>query len=989
MAYKALYRKYRPTNFDEVMGQKYIIQTLKNSIVNNKVGHAYIFSGPRGIGKTTIARILAKAVNCNNTVDGNPCNEDNCEVCKSINEGSAIDVIEIDAASNNGVDEMRSLLEKVNFLPANFKYKIYIIDEVHMLSMSAFNALLKTLEEPPLHVIFILATTEPHKVPATILSRCQRFDFKPLNIYEIKEQLQKIRTLEGINITDEALEVIADAAEGGMRDALSILDQVSAYVSEEITAEDVNNITGRVATKDLLTLVKKISEGKASEALDAVNNILNTGKEVNVLVQSLLGICRDIILFQNVKSLEGSTLVNYPEFIELTESVKKNKLFKYVDILNDIQNKIKYTNTPKIYLEVGVVKMISNEAQPQVVQTTNAEVDLQEVYDKIYQLEYALKNQNNKPNEDFGEFKDFAKSKLEFLEEMISKCVVSPKDLEERIEVLEDAVEEQLEQKDTNTLLSRIEALEAKAGIEVAEAEPKEYVELHQHNLLIERVNKLETELLSKEPVQVIQEAYQNTSNNELQERLDNIEKMFNDNVTNVLDKRYDELNNRLIVVENKPVQQAVSEEPNLFSVAQSDNAYVEQALDDIRLQLEAYQNTFLTINEFNEKLATLEYKPSESNNNASVDLSDIYIRLEAMQQELNKMATAPTKEAEFVPSLLGEKEVNAPDTYAFENDDFFNTVDDSYRSSEETEQERENYVALFTKVNDLQKDVEAQKNELQENIAAVIDIKKQIEELSTTSINDKVLEEIESKISNVKEYTIKVGARLTALEENIKNAKAEPERPVIAPRPQPITTPLREEQKELKQIVVPQEEKETLPEGQVDDTARAYDIKIIENILHQSRDRKNMDDKEKINSVWNRLTSLVPKELSGVANTLSEGKVVVNGANYLIIVYQNAKVCNYLMGSQNHYNAKQVIRTTLQRDYDFIALPMNTWVEKSTEYKGQYHMGIKYPKLSPINNPELKVINIVNKDSFQTTSSQNYDKAKELFGSSLIREVK
>ena len=178
MAYKALYRRYRPTNFDEVVGQKYIIQTIKNSIANDKIGHAYLFSGSRGIGKTTIARIIAKAVNCKELDHGNPCNK--CKVCESINDGSNIDVVEIDAASNNGVDEMRSLLEKVNFLPATLTYKIYIIDEVHMLSISAFNALLKTLEEPPAHVIFILATTEPHKVPATILSRCQRFDFKPL-----------------------------------------------------------------------------------------------------------------------------------------------------------------------------------------------------------------------------------------------------------------------------------------------------------------------------------------------------------------------------------------------------------------------------------------------------------------------------------------------------------------------------------------------------------------------------------------------------------------------------------------------------------------------------------------------------------------------------------------------------------------------------------------------------------------------------------------
>ena len=300
MAYKSIYRRYRPMDFDEVIGQKYIIQTIKNSIANDKIGHAYLFSGPRGIGKTTIARIVAKALNCLDRHNGNPCNE--CSVCKSINEGSAIDVIEIDAASNNGVDEMRNLLEKVNFLPTSFKKKIYIIDEVHMLSMSAFNALLKTLEEPPMHVMFILATTEPHKVPATILSRCQRYDFKPLKENEIISQLKKIKEIEKINIEDDALEIIAEAAEGGMRDALSIMDQVYAYGNDLITAEDVNNITGRVSVNDLIALLNLINDSKVSDSLDLVNEILNTGKEVSVLINSILMLCRDIVLYQNVKN---------------------------------------------------------------------------------------------------------------------------------------------------------------------------------------------------------------------------------------------------------------------------------------------------------------------------------------------------------------------------------------------------------------------------------------------------------------------------------------------------------------------------------------------------------------------------------------------------------------------------------------------------------------------------------------------------------------
>ena len=488
MAYKSLYRRYRPTNFDEVVGQKYIIQTIKNSIMNEKIGHAYLFSGPRGIGKTTIARIIAKAVNCPNTEEANPCN--NCVACKSINDGSSIDVIEIDAASNNGVDEMRNLLEKVNFLPGSFKYKIYIIDEVHMLSISAFNALLKTLEEPPMHVIFILATTEPHKVPATILSRCQRFDFKPLNVNEIKTQLTKVKELENINITEEAIEVIAEAAEGGMRDALSILDQVSAYGETVIDVDSINNITGRVSTNDILKLVKLINEVKVSDALDAANEILNKGKEVSTLIQAMLSICRDFILYQNARNnLSNKVIFQNEVFISLANTIKKGKLFKYVDVLNDIQNKIKYTNSPKIYLEVGIVKMVSSESSSQTVQISE-DIDLSEIYDKIYALE-SLVNQvlQRKETDDLGEFKDFTKSKLEFLEEVVSRCAVPPRDLEERIELLE-------EQATPDELENRIKLLENKVFNEQTVVE-QEVVPQANNEELINRVNLLSDELHS------------------------------------------------------------------------------------------------------------------------------------------------------------------------------------------------------------------------------------------------------------------------------------------------------------------------------------------------------------------------------------------------------------------------------------------------------------------------------------------------------------
>ena len=914
MAYKSIYRRYRPIDFEEVIGQKYIIQTIKNSILNDKIGHAYLFSGPRGIGKTTIARIVAKAVNCLNPNEGNPCNA--CDVCKAVNEGSAIDVIEIDAASNNGVDEMRNLLEKVNFLPSSFKKKIYIIDEVHMLSMSAFNALLKTLEEPPVHVMFILATTEPHKVPATILSRCQRYDFKPLTIEEIKEQLNKVKDNEHINIDDAALEIVAEAAEGGMRDALSIMDQIFAYGKDEISAEDVNNITGRVSSDDIIELLKVVNECKVSDALDKANNILNTGKEVNTLINSMLTLCRDLVLYQNVKNtVNAKYIYTQDNFIELSKTIKKHKIFKFIDILNDTLNKIKHSNTPKIYLEVGIVKMISNDSQ--VTQTSIAEsVDLTDVYDRMQNLE-SLFNQikQQKNNDDINEFKDFTKSKLEFLEEVVSRCAVPPKDLEERIEFLEEqATNEELDR--------RLKVVENKLN----------------DSCNIESANQ------------------ENVSSLDFADRINSLE----DAITNIV-------NNVSNNVENK-------EDPELINKIQ-----------DIALQLEAYENIFVKQSDLNEQLE--KFKSPQNN------FEDLYDRIAKIEESLNNTPIDSTHEE---PSAKFEHE-HSERFDQIENEDFFNTYDDSYVDASEFEKMNDNYLTLLNKVVELQNSIKDEKEEIEKYIVLFNELHEYVSNIPTNNIDEETIKKLEDQINDVKEYSIKVGSRCTALEEKIKGFKQEAEtKQTIQRRPQPFETPLREEQQVREQTIVPtevvekvvEETVEQLPEGQIDETAKVYDIRVIENILHQSRDRKNIEDKDKINSVWYRLSSLVPQNLASVAATLSEGKVVVNGANYFIIVYQKASVCNYLMNAQNHYEAKEVLRLTLQKEYDFIALPINTWHEKSTEYKGQYHMGIRYPKLTPINNPELKVINVT-KNPFQTQGSQNYDKATQIFGKTLIREVK
>ena len=320
MSYKALYRTYRPQTFEEIVGQDVIVKTLQNSIINKKIGHAYLFCGPRGTGKTSIARIFAKVLNCPNAHDAKSCNE--CSVCNEITSGTSPDVIEIDAASNNGVDEIRELRDKVNFLPSGTKYKVYIIDEVHMLSTAAFNALLKTLEEPPAHAIFILATTEPNKVLPTIISRCQRYDFKSLTNEEIYTRLEAVCNKEGIKYEKNALMSIAIAADGGMRDALSFLDQAISLCDDTINDFVASNITGNVDKNTLLELAKYIEEKNISKSLEKINELQNSGRDTQKIVNGLLGFYRDVLLFK--ANIDNNQEDNYREPLFWEPPIKPN-----------------------------------------------------------------------------------------------------------------------------------------------------------------------------------------------------------------------------------------------------------------------------------------------------------------------------------------------------------------------------------------------------------------------------------------------------------------------------------------------------------------------------------------------------------------------------------------------------------------------------------------------------------------------------------------
>ena len=356
MAYVALYRAYRPQTFKEVAGQKPIIQTLKNAIKLNKVAHAYLFAGPRGTGKTTMAKIMAKALNCQHGPTDDPCNE--CEICQGITKGTISDVIEIDAASNNGVDEIRELRDNVKYLPSQCRYKVYIIDEVHMLSQGAFNALLKTLEEPPAHVVFILATTEPNKIPLTILSRCQRFDFQAISESDMVERLKKVCLDEKLNVSDEALHLVASLSEGGMRDALSLLDQSISFSSDDlISTDDILAVSGNVSDKLILDLLRKIKDGEASNALDVLNKVLDSGKEISKVISDITFFLRNVLLFKINKIESTKEIYKDSDYITFANSIDNSLIYKYLDILNDTLNNIKYTNQKRAFLEISIIKM--------------------------------------------------------------------------------------------------------------------------------------------------------------------------------------------------------------------------------------------------------------------------------------------------------------------------------------------------------------------------------------------------------------------------------------------------------------------------------------------------------------------------------------------------------------------------------------------------------------------------------------------------------
>ncbi|QSX05825.1 DNA polymerase III subunit gamma/tau [Sedimentibacter sp. zth1] len=387
MSHQALYRRFRSKTFDEIIGQEHVVKTLKNQILSNNVAHAYLFCGIRGTGKTSTAKILARAVNCLNNADGNPCNE--CEICKSILNETNMDVVEMDAASNNGVDDIRELRDKVKFMPSKSKYKVYIIDEVHMLSKGAFNALLKTLEEPPEHLIFILATTEPQKIPATILSRCQRFDLRRITVEDTVKNMQNICDEIGVEIDEKALKLIAANSDGAMRDALSILDRCLTFGSSKIEYDDVNDLLGIVSFDNIIKVSNAIIDKNLKEIMSLININLNQGKDLLLFIEEIITYFRNMLLYKTT-ALTDNLVRMTEDNIELLKShaerISLDQIISIIQKLSEALSECKKSINPRIIFEIKIISLMESS------NTISNNEDINNLIKRVEYLESAIKN---------------------------------------------------------------------------------------------------------------------------------------------------------------------------------------------------------------------------------------------------------------------------------------------------------------------------------------------------------------------------------------------------------------------------------------------------------------------------------------------------------------------------------------------------------------------------------------------------------------------
>lgn len=842
MSYKALYRTYRPQTFKEVVGQDVVVKTLQNAIANKKISHAYLFAGPRGTGKTTIARLFAKALNCSDLNVNEPCNK--CVSCQEISESSSPDVIEIDAASNNGVDEIREIRDKVKFLPVGAKYKIYIIDEVHMLSTGAFNALLKTLEEPPAHVVFMLATTEPQKLPTTIISRCQRFDFKALSVKEIREKLKTIGNEEDVKISEEALNAIGEAAEGAMRDALTILDQAISYADGEVTIEEVNLVTGNLSYDKLIELGESINDKNINQSLEIIDDLINMGKDVSKLVNNLTQFYRDMLLFQNVNSPTYTKYIFEKEkFKTLCQNTSQRYIFYCLDILSDVQVKIKYSPTPRIYLETAIIKMI-NMANDDVNMIT-----------RISELENKIANMNFT-----GEVQEIDNEKLNVLEVKLNRVI------------------SELSKLELHQLVERVSNLETKQPVASLEIDPE----------INHKVNKLEESYLIL-----------NTSYNNLKNQVDNI---------GVVPSNDNTLTTRIEQLENQDAQTLKN---------------MQADLDSLKLELVKVEN-----NQFAASTKALE---------------EISTRIAALEKYVYSLLST-----ELASKEASKKVKTTPKQVGLFDD-------------EVTPLDKDKINVDFKDLSIPQKTNEVETKVQENEVKVTPEEKPQVEEIKEPEV--KVQEEAKAEKPDQEDHSLFADERKLV----------EEMRPAMTFTSKVTTNP------DIVDVKVNNSE----PVNQADCYA-TYDYKIVERILHESRTEAARNDAKRINQLWLYLNRGVEPELLGLVETLRAGKIAAVGNKELILVYPTCVLCNQVMRTSFKNDAMKILYQQLGDTYNYIALTEKIWLEKRTEYVNQYNIGIKYPKLTPINDEELVIIKA--DSEYKDPKDKVIDQMKETFGDDIVK---
>ena len=897
MAYKALYRTYRPQLFRDVVGQDAIVRMIQNAIANNKISHAYLMCGPRGTGKTTIARIFAKALNCEHREHLEPC--DKCISCHEISDSNSPDVIEIDAASNNGVDEIRNIRDKVGFLPSGAKYKIYIIDEVHMLSTGAFNALLKTLEEPPKHVVFILATTEPQKLPATIISRCQRFDFKYVTISEISRRIREVCSKEEIEASEEAINAISEAAEGGLRDALSILDQAISYAEGKVTIEEVNEVTGNLSSDKLIELTTQFEEKDVNTALEIIDELINMGKEVMKLVNGLLQFYRDLLLYKNVNSVIYTKYIFEKQTFQTLASVlTPEKIFFYIDILSDALAKMKYSQNPRIYLEIAIVKMINLSSE-----------DLNFV-NRIEQLEHKVEHM---PSAVSGE-----------------GDMADPEKVEMMALKLEHVVSE----------FNKLELYKLK-----------------------EKIDDFESRLASNQPTSQV------TIDSSVSKDLDQIKETIL-----ILKTSYSGIASRLTNLEETTDQLEAIKTAFTSFEKQNNKSDAVNMTNDIKYLKEDVESLQEVVKELVQTTKATSANPSS---HIAVDPS-LQEKVNAIEKKLYEVMSGELANRQITPTK--KSKISNNQIALFAND--LTPIEDFKKTAVK---EDINFQDLARK----------EKLVVPDELLVVAD-----EKMLLSSEKPPIIEQVvEKQISKMEEKKpLTTHSQMTIEEDIIRQEKPHSEL-VITKRDKDSLFEQEKEllEKEMEHIrpSIPQEKKANgktviLPtasplenEEDAPTCYLAYDIKIVERIMHDARNEESRNDLKRIQTLWEKLDRSVSPDDIGIAETLRQGKIAAVGSKEMIIIYDDCPSCNRVMRPSFKRKSMKLLYDILGGIYQYIALPQTIWDAKRKEYVDQYMIGIKFPALSPFDSTTLDQLKI--QDDYQDPKEDIVKKTVDFFGDELI----